>query len=247
MIDAKNIVKYFDDLHVLDNISFNIEKNSFVSIVGPSGCGKTTLLRIIGGLINPTNGRIEIEEKSLRESLRQRKIGFCFQNPILLPWRNAQKNIELPGEIAKRSSASESSQKLLKLVKLQEFAKFLPSQLSGGMQQRVALARALFFEPPILLMDEPFGSLDEITRERMNLELLKIWSEKQNAISTIVFVTHSIPEAVFLSDKVVVLSKRPAKIETIIDIDLPRPRENNIRYDNKFINLLECIRKILKI
>ncbi|MDP2364663.1 MAG: ABC transporter ATP-binding protein, partial [Ignavibacteria bacterium] len=223
IVGIEKITKYYNNLHVLDEISFNVNAGEFVSVIGPSGCGKTTLLKIISGLIKPTKGDIVIKGNSVDLALKKREFGIVFQNPVLLPWRNARENIELPLEILDYKTLKNSSRRLLEIVGLKDFENFYPKELSGGMQQRVAIARALILEPSILLMDEPFGALDEITRNRMNLELLRIWKEEKVTTSAIVFITHSIPEAVFLSDKIVVLSHRPAKVERIIDVDLPRP------------------------
>lgn len=246
IVEIKKITKYYDNLHVLDNVSFDINEGEFVSIIGPSGCGKTTLLKIISGLIKPTNGNIIIKGSPVEIALERREFGLVFQNPVLLPWRNALRNVELPLEVLNYKSSRNSPRKLLEVVGLKSFENFYPNELSGGMQQRVAIARALIFEPLILLMDEPFGALDEITRNRMNLELLRIWKEEKAKTSTIIFITHSIPEAVFLSDRIVVLSYRPAKVEKIIDVNLPRPRKTEIKYSKNYIELIGCIRKLLK-
>lgn len=246
IVKIKKITKYYNNLHVLDNVSFDINEGKFVSIIGPSGCGKTTLLKIISGLIKPTNGNIIIKGSPVEIALERREFGLVFQNPVLLPWRNALRNIELPLEILNYKSSRNSPRKLLEVVGLKGFENFYPNELSGGMQQRVAIARALTFEPLILLMDEPFGALDEITRNRMNLELLRIWKEEKAKTSTIIFITHSIPEAVFLSDRIVVLSYRPARVEKIIDVNLPRPRKTEIKYSKNYIELIGCIRKLLK-
>ena len=246
IVEVKKITKYYNSLHVLDEIDFNINYEKFISIIGPSGCGKTTLLKIISGLIKPTKGEIIIKENSVETSLKRRKLGLVFQSPVLLPWRNALKNVELPLEILNYKSSQNSPKKLLEVVGLKNFENFYPNELSGGMQQRVAIARALTFEPSVLLMDEPFGALDEITRDEMNLELLRILGEERSTISTVIFVTHSIPEAVFLSDKIIVLSERPARIEKIIDVDLPRPRISEIKYSKKYIELIKCVKKLLK-
>ncbi len=246
VISLKNIEKYFNGLHVLKNITFDINKGEFVSIIGPSGCGKTTLLKIIGGLVNFSKGSVTIEGESVESALQRRKFGFVFQKPVLLPWRNVLENMQLPLEILGRRNSSEISSKLLKVVGLEKFENFYPNELSGGMQQRVSIARALSFEPSILLMDEPFGSLDEITRDRLNLELLRIWEEKDSATTSIIFVTHSVPESVFMSDKIIVLSARPGAIQQIVNIDLPRPRTIEMKYSKKYLELVQCIRKILK-
>lgn len=220
IIKVEGLSKYYGKLHVLDNISFEVSDGEFISVIGSSGCGKTTLLKIIGGLISPSKGQTIIRDNPSELALKRRDIGFVFQNSNLLPWRNSLENVELPLEIIGKDNSSLSNpKKLLKIVGLGGFETAYPKELSGGMQQRVAIARALTFEPLILLMDEPFGALDEIIRNKMNLELLRIWKEEKTTISTIIFVTHSISEAVFLSDKVIVLSKRPAIIEKVINID----------------------------
>jgi NitT/TauT family transport system ATP-binding protein len=247
ILEIQEVTKYYNNLHVLDKISFRVNEGEFISIIGPSGCGKTTLLKIIGGLIEPSSGKIKIKEDFIEAGFKKRQFGFVFQNPVLLPWRNVMKNIELPLEILGIKNPKTSSKDLLKLVGLEGFEKYYPHQLSGGMQQRVAIARALIFEPSILLMDEPFGALDEITRNYMGLELLRIWQAEIVKTSTIIFVTHSIPEAVFLSDRVIILSQRPAKIEKIINIDLPRPRKIEMKSSQKYFNLIECLRESLKI
>lgn len=219
IISLNKIRKHFNDLQVLQDITFDVEEGEFVSIIGPSGCGKTTLLKIIGGLTDFSNGTLTIKNNTVKIAQRQREFGFVFQESVLLPWRNVLDNIMLPSEILGRHDNTEISSSLLKLVGLEKFKNFYPKELSGGMQQRVALARALSFEPSILLMDEPFGALDEITRDRLNLELLRIWKKESSTISSIIFVTHSVPESVFMSDKIVVLSTRPGKVQRVIDIE----------------------------
>lgn len=246
IIEVRNLTKYYNSLHVLNEISFNINCGEFVSIIGPSGCGKTTLLKIISGLIKPTKGEIIINGNPVEIALKRKEFGFVFQNPVLLPWRNALKNVELPLEILDYKSSGNSPRELLELVGLKGFEDYYPNELSGGMQQRVAIARALIIDPTILLMDEPFGALDEIMRDKMNLELLRIWRKKKSITSTVIFVTHSIPEAVFLSDRVIILSERPAVVEKIIEVNLPRPRTSEIKYSKKYIELIKCIRKLLK-
>ena len=245
LLELKELSKNYGNLPVLNELNLQIFKGEFISVIGPSGCGKTTLLKIINGLTEPTKGDIEFQGKPVKEALKQRQFGFVFQNPVLLPWRDVAQNVKLPLEILGSADSNNSSKDLLKLVGLEGFENYYPHQLSGGMQQRVAMARALIFEPAILLMDEPFGALDEITRDNMNLELLRVWQAETNATSTIIFVTHSIAEAVFLSDRVVVFSKRPAKIKKVLDIDLPRPRNMEIKSTKKYINLIECLKETL--
>lgn len=244
LLQIDNLTKYYDGLHVLEKINLDINDGEFISIVGPSGCGKTTLLKIIGGVKKPTQGHILFRDKTLKLS-QKRNFGFVFQDPVLLPWRNVVKNIELPLEILKRKTSQGVLKNLLRITRLEGFENYYQEELSGGMKQRVAIARALIFNPSVLLMDEPFGALDEFTRNHMNLELLRILRE-ENTISTVIFVTHSIPEAVFLSDKVVILSKRPAKIERTIDIDLPKPRDEETKTSKRYFELIECLLKTLK-
>src|SRR5207248_11015515 len=203
VVEIKGIAKQFGRTTAVQGIDLAIEEREFVSLIGPSGCGKSTLLRIIGDLIQPTSGSVAVNGKSARQARRDRDYGIVFQDPVLYDWRTVAKNVALPLEMARwpRQKRNERVRKMLELVELQGFEGHRPWQLSGGMQQRVSIARALSFDPALLLMDEPFGALDEMTRERLNMELLKIW---ETSGSTIVFVTHSIAEAVFLSTRVVV-------------------------------------------
>jgi NitT/TauT family transport system ATP-binding protein len=225
----------------LQNVSLDIAKGEFVSLLGPSGCGKTTLLRLMADLIQPTNGSITIAGKTAKEARLARKYGIVFQNPVLYDWRKVEENITLPLELmgVKRAERTRKAAELLELVGLQGFGDKYPWQLSGGMQQRVAIARALSMEPEILLMDEPFSALDEFTRERLNEELLAIWSQVKN---TVVFVTHSISESIFLSDRVFVLSPHPGRLSSIVDIPLPRPRTQEMRNSPEFFRLIAQIR-----
>ncbi|MEM6428460.1 MAG: ABC transporter ATP-binding protein [Deinococcota bacterium] len=229
----------------LQDANLEIHEGEFVSLIGPSGCGKTTLLRLIANLIQPTSGTLTVTGKSAREARLAREYGYVFQAPALYDWRSVIKNVMLPLEIMgyKRGERRERAAKLLEMVGLEDFHKTYPWQLSGGMQQRVSIARALAFDPRILLMDEPFGALDEITREAMQAELLNIW---QATGKTVVFVTHSIPEAVFLSSKVVVMSPRPGKIEELIDIDLPYPRDVDTRESEAFFHMATKVREALR-
>ena len=206
----------------LDRIDLDVQPGEFVSLIGPSGCGKSTLLRIIGDLIQPSEGDVLVNGKSAHQARLDRDYGIVFQDAVLYDWRTVAKNIALPLEMAgwDRRRRDGRVQEMLELVELTGFEKHHPWQLSGGMQQRVSIARALSFSPPLLLMDEPFGALDEMTRERLNNELLRIWQETR---STVVFVTHSIAESVFLSTRVVVMSARPGRIAGIVEIDLPQP------------------------
>jgi NitT/TauT family transport system ATP-binding protein len=229
----------------LKDINLEIQQGEFVSLIGPSGCGKSTLLRIIGDLIPPSSGKVSINGKPAAKARVDRDYGIVFQAPVLFDWRTVEKNVQLPLEIMGKSAAERAalSAKMLDLVELNGFQKHYPFQLSGGMQQRVSIARALSFNPQLLLMDEPFGALDEITRERMNAELLNVWNHTQ---TTIVFVTHSIPEAVFLSTRVVVMSARPGRITQIIPIDLPQPRGVETREHPRYFELITQVREGLR-
>ena len=229
----------------LADVSLDIAPGEFVSLIGPSGCGKTTLLRLIGDLMQPTNGVIRVQGKPPGQARRNRDYGLVPQAPVLYDWRTVVQNVELPLEIIKVSKEErrERAVALLNLVGLGEFHHHYPWQLSGGMQQRVSIARALSFRPAILLMDEPFGALDEMTRERLNGELMTIWRETN---TTIVFVTHSIPEAVFLSTRVVVMSPRPGRIARIMPVDLPYPRDIDTRELPRYFELISEIRENLR-
>jgi NitT/TauT family transport system ATP-binding protein len=225
----------------LSDMSLSVDAGEFVSIIGPSGCGKSTFLRIVGDLVEPSTGVVRVNGKSTRQARLDRDYGIVFQSPVLYEWRTVIENVRLPLELAERpkSEREERSRALLRLVGLEEFGNHYPWQLSGGMQQRVSIARALALNPSILLMDEPFGALDEITRDRMNRELLEVWSE---TASTVLFITHSIAEAVFLSSRVVVMTPRPGRIGRVVTIDLPRPRADRIRADHHFFELVRLVR-----
>jgi NitT/TauT family transport system ATP-binding protein len=228
----------------LQGIDLEIAERDFVSLIGPSGCGKSTLLRIVGDLIQPSSGSVVVNGKPARQARIDRDYGIVFQDPVLYDWRTVAKNIALPLEMARwpRRRRSERVREMLDLVELGGFGNHHPWQLSGGMQQRVSIARALSFDPALLLMDEPFGALDEMTRERLNMELLRIWEQSG---STIVFVTHSISEAVFLSTRVVVMSPRPGRISDVIAIDLPQPRTAATREEPRFFELVTQVREAL--
>lgn len=232
-------------VHALKDIDLTIEPNEFISFIGPSGCGKSTLLRVIGDLVTPTSGGLKVNGKSAHQARLDRDYGMVFQAATLYDWRTVAKNVQLPLELMKYPAAKKEARtrEMLALVELGDFHNHYPWQLSGGMQQRVAIARALSFEPSILLMDEPFGALDEMTRERLNLELLDIWAKTQ---TTVIFVTHSITEAVFLSTRVIVMSARPGRITNDITIDLPQPRNTNTRDDVHFFELETEVREALR-
>lgn len=228
----------------LQDLTCQIAGGTFIALVGPSGCGKSTLLRTLGGLVAPTAGRIAIGGASPDEARAAHRVSFVFQQPVLLPWYTARQNIELPlrmfgwPEPRRRAAAAQ----FLDLVGLTRFADSYPSQLSGGMQQRVALGRALAFEPAVLLLDEPFGALDEITRERLNVELLRIWSATQ---ATVLFVTHSLAEAAFLADRVLVLATQPGRIVADVPIPLPRPRTAALLEQDTFLHTVAGLRRQL--
>jgi NitT/TauT family transport system ATP-binding protein len=233
------------DVVALRGIDLEVKPGEFVSLIGPSGCGKSTLLRIIGDLIAPTSGRVVVNGKSAHQARLDRDYGIVFQDAVLYDWRTVAKNIALPLEMLgwDRRRRTERVRELVGLVELTGFESHHPWQLSGGMQQRVSIARALSFDPALLLMDEPFGALDEMTRERLNLELLRIWEALG---STIVFVTHSISEAVFLSTRVVVMSPRPGRIRGIVDVDLPQPRTVDTREHPRFFEVVTQVRELLR-
>jgi NitT/TauT family transport system ATP-binding protein len=229
----------------LEGIDLDIRRGEFVSLIGPSGCGKSTLLRIIGDLIKPSSGSAIVNGKPADRARLDRDYGMVFQAPVLFDWRTVEDNVKLPLEIQGLDAARRQAKaaEMLELVELGDFVHHYPWQLSGGMQQRVAIARALAFEPSILLMDEPFGALDEMTRERMNSEVQRIWTSTG---TTIVFVTHSIPEAVFMSSRVVVMSPRPGRIASVIDVDLPRPRDEETRESDRYFEVVTQVREALR-
>jgi NitT/TauT family transport system ATP-binding protein len=222
----------------LDGVSFSVAPQEFVSVLGPSGCGKTTVLKIIAGLVPATTGVVYVE--GTRVTGPQRKIGIVFQVPALMRWRTAIHNVMLPAEILGLGTVQSRRRaaELMSLVGLAEFASKYPNELSGGMQQRVAIARALVRDPSILLLDEPFSALDMMTRNQLNIELLRIWSERRK---TSLLITHSIPEAVFLSDRVVVLGPRPANVLEIVPVPLPRPRISEMRVSSEFMKIVDRI------
>jgi NitT/TauT family transport system ATP-binding protein len=229
----------------LTDIDLEVQPGEFISLIGPSGCGKSTLLRVIGDLIEPTSGEALVGGKSAHQARLDRDYGMVFQEATLMDWRTIRKNVSLPLEMMgwDRVRRQERVRELLQLVELSGFEEHHPWQLSGGMQQRVAIARALSFSPSLLLMDEPFGALDEMTRDRMNIELLRIWEATR---ATVVFVTHSIAEAVFLSSRIVVMSARPGRVQRIVDVDLAYPRTNETREDPRFFELATEVRELLR-
>ena len=246
VIEASNLHLSFETndgpVNALSDVNLSIKKGDFVSFIGPSGCGKTTLLRVLADLDEPTSGAVTVNGVSPRDARLARAYGYVFQAAGLYPWRNISSNIKLPLEIMGYSKSEQKSRvsKVLELVELLGFEKKFPWQLSGGMQQRASIARALAFDADILLMDEPFGALDEIVRDHLNEQLLKLWKSTNK---TICFVTHSIPEAVYLSTKIVVMSPRPGRIIDVIESDLPIDRPLEIRDTKKFIELSQRVRE----
>jgi len=249
VISAKGLSLVFQtndgDVHALSNIELNVEPGEFVSFIGPSGCGKTTLLRVIADLEQPTGGAITINGVSPHEARMNRAYGYVFQAAALYPWRTIADNVGLPLEIMglSKSERNERISQNLALVDLQDFANKFPWQLSGGMQQRASIARALAVEPDLLLMDEPFGALDEIVRDHLNEQLLQLWAKTNK---TIIFVTHSIPEAVYLSSRIVVMSPRPGRIIDVIDSTLPKDRTLDIRETKEFHEIAHRVREGLR-
>ena len=248
IVRVEGVTKTFPQgtVTALQDIELELAPREFVSLIGPSGCGKSTLLRVIGDLIEPSKGSVTINGKSARRARNDGDYGIVFQDPVLFDWRTVAKNIAGPLELLgwDRQRRRERVAAMLELVELTGFGDHHPWQLSGGMQQRVAIARALAFEPALLLMDEPFGALDEMTRERLNLELLSVWEKTGN---TVVFVTHSISEAVFLSERVVVMSPRPGRIAGSVAVDLPYPRTVETREAPRFFELVTQVRELLRL
>ncbi len=250
VIDIKDLSLVFETndgpVHALSNIDLAVKRGEFVSFIGPSGCGKTTLMRVVADLEQPTSGSVTVNGKTPEQARLDRSYGYVFQAAALFPWRTIEDNISLPLEIMGFSKAERRAciEKNLALVNLAGFGKKYPWQLSGGMQQRASIARALSFDPDMLLMDEPFGALDEIVRDHLNEQLLKLWAATRK---TVIFVTHSIPEAVFLSTKIVVMSPRPGRIHEIIDCDLGPDRPLEIRESEAFLKIAHRVREGLRL
>ncbi len=250
VIALSGITKAFQtrrgEVRALDGIDLSIRHEEFVCLLGPSGCGKSTILGIIAGLTKPSSGTLAINGKSAEAARHSHKIGLVFQDAVLLPWRSAYENVSLPLEVLKipRRLRVERIRGVLNLVGLNGFEQRYPHELSGGMRQRLGIARALSFDPEVLLMDEPFGALDAITRDKMSNELLRIWEQQKK---TVIFVTHSISEAALLSDRVVVLSPRPGRITAIVDNPLPRPRPLHMRDSADFLSLQRKLRDLLEL
>jgi NitT/TauT family transport system ATP-binding protein len=248
-VDVRNVSLTFETsdgkVDALANVSLEIAEGEFVSFIGPSGCGKTTMLRLIADLQQPTSGTLLVNGMSAEQARLARRYGYVFQAPALFPWRTIEKNLKLPLEVMGFSDSEQNSRaaRYLALVNLTGFERKFPWQLSGGMQQRVSIARALSFDPALLLMDEPFGALDEIVRDHLNEQLLQLWDKTGK---TVLFVTHSIPEAVFLSTKIVVMSPRPGRIIDVIDCDFARDRTLEIRETPEFLKIAQRVRTGLR-
>lgn len=247
LLDVRGVSKTYEahgaPVTALWGVSFSVDRGEFIALVGPSGCGKSTMLRIIGDLLAPSAGDVRVDGQPASQARVAGKFSYVFQNPVLLPWRTVRDNVALPLEVlGNRRATSRTPESLLAKVGIGEAAGRYPSQLSGGMKQRVALARAFTFDPELLLMDEPFGAVDELTRDVLNLELLRIWSEIQ---VTVLLVTHSIAEAVFLADRVLVMSSNPGSIRRIHKIDFARPRDSKLKDSLQFQGLVRCIREDL--
>lgn len=244
-VSLRNCSLSFGEVQVLDNVSLDIYENELVSILGPSGCGKSTLLRLMLELLTPNPGG------KVMYGSKKPSIGIVFQKPVLMPWLSARQNIELTLKMGDNKTLSskertEKAEGALKLVGLQDFKDHYPHQLSGGMQQRVSIARALAADPTVLLMDEPFGALDEFTREKLNFELMRLWESADNSLSTVVMVTHSIQESVLMSDRVVMMSPRPAGVDDIIKVPLARPREVGMEELPEFHQTVRELRRRVK-
>jgi NitT/TauT family transport system ATP-binding protein len=250
-ISLEHVSKVFEagsgSVQAVSDVSLAVRPGEFVSLLGPSGCGKSTLLRITAGLEPPSSGEVRVAGGPPVEAQRNKRLGMVFQQAALMPWRTVAANVALPLEVNRRNGPADDQAhripELLELVGLADFARAYPHQLSGGMQQRVAIARALVFDPEILLMDEPFGALDEITRDQMRYELLRIWG---TARKTVLFVTHSIPEAIVLSDRVVVMSARPGMVREVLTVDLPRPRDERLESSPEFLALADHLKRLLR-
>lgn len=247
LVEYSNVGKTYDSgeesIVAVETFDGNVERGEFVSLVGPSGCGKTTLLHLAGGLIEPTEGRVTVDGVNVQsDEHEQHNVGLVFQKPVLLDWRTVLRNVLLPIEVMKENGVLQEdmdhyrsrARELLTLVGIEGFDDAYPQELSGGMQQRVSICRSLIYDPPLLLMDEPFGALDALTRDQLNDELLDIWRETKK---TIIFVTHNLEEAVYLSDRIFVLSHRPANVLDVIDVDLDRPRTEETKTSTEYTEL----------
>jgi NitT/TauT family transport system ATP-binding protein len=242
MITLEDVTVRYDQLTAVESVDLRVEEGEFVTVIGPSGCGKTTILRVIGGLEEPTAGEIRIDGHPPAQARTEGEIGYIFQQHTLFPWKTALENVTFLREMAGRPPDVEGARSLIDLMGLDGFEDAKPAALSGGMKQRVAIARALHLDADVLLMDEPFGELDEITRDRLGVEVADVWRQERK---TVVFVTHSVPEAVFLGDRCVVMANEPGRIRRAVDIDLSRPRDETIYGSNAFQELVAEVRDII--
>ena len=253
ILEVKAVSKIFktgvkkkpETVTALENISFSVKEGEFVSIIGPSGCGKSTLLKIVAGLIDATQGEVNIAKANEKEKNEGPRIGFVFQDAVLLPWKTAMENVMFPFEIMGKTGDDrrEEVKRLFRLAKLEGFENSYPKQLSGGMRQRVSILRSLSYNPPVLLMDEPFGAIDAITRDSLNNILMDIWKETNK---TILFITHSVSEAIYLSDRIFIMGTRPGRIVKEVSIDLPRPRNEDTKIAPRFYEFVRDLRELLK-
>lgn len=242
MIELDGVTVTFDDVQAVRDVDLTVEDGEFLTVVGPSGCGKTTLLRTVGGLQEPTAGRVRVNGRATDAARTNAELGYVFQQHTLLPWKSAVENVAFLREMAGKPADREGARRLLREVGLEGFESARPAALSGGMKQRVAIARAIHLGAGILLMDEPFGELDEITRERLGVEIRRLWRSEQK---TVVFVTHSVPEAVFLADRCVVMESDPGRIVETFDVDLPRPRTDEVYSSDAFQEQVAAVRGVL--
>lgn len=242
MIDVENLTVAYDDITAIADVDLRVAAGQFVTIIGPSGCGKTTLLRTIGGLETPTRGQITIDGEPPARAQRRGNVGFVFQQHTLLPWKTALDNVTFLRRLAGKPPNPEGGRELLRRVGLEGFEDAAPATLSGGMRQRVAIARALHLGADVLLMDEPFGELDELTRETMSIEVSRVWREAEK---TVLFVTHSIPEAVLLGDRCIVIRDAPGRVVETFDVDIPRPRDRDVFESKRFQRTVATVRSAL--
>jgi NitT/TauT family transport system ATP-binding protein len=242
MISLEAVTVRYNELTAIKEVDLHIEAEEFVTVIGPSGCGKTTILRVIGGLENPTTGEVRIDGHPPAQARTEGEIGYIFQQHTLFPWKTVIENVTFLREMAGRPPDVKGARSLIELMGLDGFEDAKPAALSGGMKQRVAIARALHLDADVLLMDEPFGELDEITRDRLGVEVADVWRREQK---TVVFVTHSVPEAVFLGDRCVVMADEPGRIRRVVDINLPRPRDEAVYGSNAFQELVAEVRDII--
>ncbi|WP_312909786.1 ABC transporter ATP-binding protein [Natronosalvus caseinilyticus] len=242
MIEVADVAVAYESVTAIRDVDLEVDAGEFVTVVGPSGCGKTTLLRTIGGLEEPTRGRVSIAGRDPASAQREANVGFVFQQHTLFPWKTALQNVTFLRTMAGREPATDEARSLLETVGLEGFEGARPAALSGGMKQRVAIARALHLGADVLLLDEPFGELDEITRDELGVEIRELWHRERK---TVVFVTHSVPEAVFLGDRCVVMRDEPGRIEAIVDVDLPSPRDETVLSSRAFQERVATVRGML--